>query len=127
MIRSRAGLMEGGTPDRLDPTGTQSSAWAQSWYYTVQDDGTVGGWGNWTHRPLGCKQDKRLGGIPMIPNVAFLGEGEGYLRGVPILLQEWPEGDSQREEQMSRAYHRLLKLATSSVQLGAMNGQAQGY
>ena len=72
----------------------------------------MGGWGNRTHRPLGCKQDKRLGGIPTIPSVAFLGEGEVYLRGEPILLQEWPEGDSQREEGMSGVYHRLLKLAT---------------
>ena len=52
----------------------------------------VGGWGNRTHRPLGCKQDERPGGIPMIPNVAFLGEGEVYLGGEPILLHEWPEG-----------------------------------
>ena len=49
----------------------------------------------------------------MIPSVAFLGEGGVYLRGEPILLQEWPEGDSQREEGMSGKYHRLLKLATS--------------
>ena len=75
----------------------------------------VGGWGNRTHRPLDCKQDKRPGGIPMIPSVASLGEGEVYLRGEPIVLQEWPEGDS-----------RLQKLATASVRLGTMNRQAQG-
>ena len=38
-----------------------------------------------------------------------------------MLLQEWPEGDSQREEGMSGVYHRLLKLATSSVWLGTIN------
>ena len=57
----------------------------------------------------------------MIPIVAFLGEGEVYLRREPILLQEWPEGDSQREEGMCAKYHRLLKLATSSLRLGATN------
>ena len=57
----------------------------------------------------------------MIASVAFLAEGEVYLRGEPILLQEWPEGDSQREEGMSGVYHRLLKLATSSVRLGTIN------
>ena len=57
----------------------------------------------------------------MIPSVAFLGEGEVYLRGEPILLHEWPEGDSQREEGMFGKYRRLLKLATSSVWLGATN------
>ena len=54
-------------------------------------------------------------------SVALLAEGEVYLRGEPILLQEWPEGDFQREEGMSRVYHRLLKPATSSVQLGTIN------
>ena len=78
--------------------GTYSSAWARCWYYTVQDDGTVGGWGSRMQRPFGCKQDKPPGGILMIPMVAFLGEGEVYLWGEPILLQEWPRGDSQREE-----------------------------
>ena len=73
----------------------------------------MGGWGNRNHRPLGCKHDKWPGGVPMIPGVAFLGEGEVYLREEPKLLQEWPEGDSQREERMSEKYHRLLKLANS--------------
>ena len=40
----------------------------------------------------------------MIPSVAFLGEGEVYPQGEPILLQEWPEGDSQREEQIFGKY-----------------------
>ena len=81
----------------------------------------VGGWGNRTHRPLGCKQDKRPGGILLISGVASLGGGEVYLRGETILLQEWPEGDSQREEGMSGVYHRLLKLVTSLVRLGTIN------
>ena len=74
----------------------------------------MGGWGSRTHRPLGCTQEKRPGGIPMIPSVAFLAEGQVYLRGEPILLQEWPEGDSQQEEGTSGKYHRLLKLAICS-------------
>ena len=81
----------------------------------------MGGWGNRIYRPLGCKQDKWLGGIPMIPSVAFLCEGEVYLQGKPILLQEWPEEDSQREEGMSGVYHRILKLATSADRLGTIN------
>ena len=81
----------------------------------------VGDWGNRTHRLLGCKQDEQLGGIPMIPNVALLDEGEVYLQGQPITLQEWPEGDSQQEEGMSGKYHRLLKLATPSVRLRTIN------
>ena len=93
--------------------GTLSSTWARSWYYNVQDDGKLEGWGSRTHRPSGCKQDKRPGGIPMIPSVAFLGEGEVYLRGEPILLQEWPEEDSQREEGMSGAPPEACNLLSS--------------
>ena len=81
----------------------------------------VVGWGNRTHRPSGCKGDKRPGGIRMIPSVASLHEGEVYHRREPILLQEWPERDSQREEGMSWLYHRFLKPATSSVRLGTIN------
>ena len=66
----------------------------------------VGGWGNKTHRQFGYKQDMRSGGIAMIPSVAFLGEWEVYLWREPILLQEWPEGDSHSEEGMSWVYHR---------------------
>ena len=55
----------------------------------------VAGWGNRTHRPLGCKQEKQPGGILRTPSVAILGEGEVYLRREPIFLQELPEGDSQ--------------------------------
>ena len=80
----------------------------------------VGGWSNRTHRPLGCNHNRRAGGIPMIRSVAFLGEGEVYLRGKPILLQQWPEGDCQQEEVVSGVYHPLLKLATSSVWLGTI-------
>ena len=80
----------------------------------------MGGWDNGTHGPLGCKHDKRPGGIRMIPIVALLGEGEVYLRGEPILPQQWPEGDSKQGEGMYGAYHRLLKLATSSVWLGSI-------
>ena len=64
----------------------------------------------------------------MIPSVAVLGEGEVYLWGewaAPILLPEWPEADSQRDEGMSGVYHRLLKLATSSFILGTINREAQ--
>ena len=86
----------------------------------------MGTWGSRTHRALGCKQAKGPGSILMIPSVAFLAEGEVYLRKEPLLLQGWPEGDSQREEGMSRKYHSLPKLATSSVRLGPTNGQAQG-
>ena len=82
----------------------------------------LGGWGNRTHRPLGCKQDKRPGGIPMIPSVALLSEGEVYLRGELILLQRWLEGEYQQEEGMSGVYYCLLKLAKSSVRLGTING-----
>ena len=57
----------------------------------------------------------------MIPIVAFFGEREVDLRGGGILLQEWPEGDSQREQEMFGKYHCLPKLATSSVLLGATN------
>ena len=53
----------------------------------------------------------------MIPSVAFLGEGEMYLRGEPILPQEWLERDTQRGEEMSGVYHRLLRLGSSSVWL----------
>ena len=53
----------------------------------------------------------------MIPSVALLGEGGVYLRGEPILLQEWPEGEPRQGEGVSEVYHRLLKLATSSVRL----------
>ena len=81
----------------------------------------VGGQGSSTPRPLGCNHDKRLGGIAMIPSVAFLSDGEVYLWREPILLQEWPEGDSQRGEAMFGKYQRLLKLATSRVWLGATN------
>ena len=35
----------------------------------------MGGPGNRTHRPLGCRQDKRPGGIPMILSVALHAEG----------------------------------------------------
>ena len=56
--------------------------------------------------------------VLMTPSVAFLHEGEVYLRGEPILLQEWPEGDSLQGEGVSGYYHRLSKLATSSVRLG---------
>ena len=38
-----------------------------------------------------------------------------------MLLQEWREGDSQREDGMSGVSHRRVKLATSSVQLGTMD------
>ena len=75
----------------------------------------VGGWDSSTHRPVGRKHDKRPGDILMIPCVAFLGEGEVYLWGEPILLQEWPEGDSHQEEGVSGRYHGLLKVATHSV------------
>ena len=81
----------------------------------------MGGWGGSSHRPLDCKQDTRRGGFSMIPGVAFLGEGQVYLRGEPTLVQEWPEGDYKREEGMSGKYHGLLKLATSSVRLGRIN------
>ena len=47
--------------------------------------------------------------------------GEVYLRGEPIFLQGWPEGDSQKEEGMSGVHNRLLKLATFSVRLGTIN------
>ena len=56
----------------------------------------------------------------MIPSDTLIGEGGLYIRGEPILLREWPEGASQREEGMSGVYHRLLKLATSSVGLGTI-------
>ena len=81
----------------------------------------MGGWGSRTPQPLGCKQDKWPVGVLIIPSVAFLIEGEVHLQGKPILLQELPEGDSQQEEGMSGKYHRPLKLATSSVRLGATN------
>ena len=73
----------------------------------------VGSSGNRIHGPLRCKQDKRPGGVPMIPSVAYLGEGEVYLRGEPIFLQERPKGDSEREEGICGVYYRLLKLAIS--------------
>ena len=82
----------------------------------------AGDWGSRSHQPLCRKQDKRPCRIPIIPNVAFLGDGEVYLRGEPIHLQKWPEDGSQREEVMSAKYHRLRKLPTSSVRLGATNG-----
>ena len=81
----------------------------------------MGGWGSRTHRPLGCKHDKRPGRILMILSVVFLGEGEVYLQGEPILLQEWPEGDFEHDGGRSRKYHRLLTLATSSGQSGTKN------
>ena len=65
----------------------------------------VRGWGNTT----------------MISSVAFLGGGEMYLRGRPILLQEWPEGDSHWEKGISVVYQHLLKLATSAFPLGILN------
>ena len=108
VTRSWGRRMEVGTP-------------ARSWYYTVQNDGTLGGWGNRTQRPFSRRQDKRPGGIPMICSVAFLGAGAVYLQGEPILLQELPKGDSQQEEVMSGVYHRLLKPETSWVWLGSIN------
>ena len=57
----------------------------------------------------------------MIPSFAFLAEGEVYLWGEPILLQQWPEGESEREEGMSGVYHGLSMLPTSSVWLGTIN------
>ena len=81
----------------------------------------AGGWGNKTHRPLGCKHNKRPGGIPIILGVAFVGEEEVYLWGEPLLLQQWPEGDSQRKEGMSGVYHCRLKLVTSPVRLGSLS------
>ena len=68
------------------------------------DSCVVGSWGNITHKPLGCIQDKRPGGIVMIPSAAFLREGEVYLRGEPILLQGSPKEDSQREERTCWVY-----------------------
>ena len=62
----------------------------------------------------------------MISNVAFLCEGKVYLRREPILLQEWPKGDSPQEEGISGAYHRLIVLTTSSVRPGTINEYAQG-
>ena len=81
----------------------------------------IGDWGNSTQQPWGWKQDKRPGGIPVVCSVAFLGKGGVYLQEEPILLQEWPEGDSRREEGMFGVYHRFWKLATSSVWLGTIN------
>ena len=43
-----------------------------------------------------------------------------YLWGEPVLLQEWPKGDSKMVEGMSGVYHRLLKLATSPVRSGTI-------
>ena len=54
----------------------------------------------------------------MISGVAFLCEAEVYLQGESILLQEWPEGDSQQEKGMSGVKKALPKLAPSSVRLG---------
>ena len=85
----------------------------------------VGRWGSRTHKPLGCKQDKSPCGGPVIPSVAILGGGEVYLRGGPILLHGWPEGHSNQEEGMSEKYHRLWRLATSTVQLGTINRWAR--
>ena len=112
-----------GSQDRTNLTGTLSSAWACSSYYTVQDNGTVSGLGSRTPRPLGCKPDKPPGGIPITPSVASHARAGGgvYLRGEPIRLQARPEGDTQQKEGMSRQYHNLLKLATSSVRWGATN------
>ena len=82
----------------------------------------LGGLSHRTHGPLGCRHDKRPGGIPVILSIAFLGEGELYLRGEPTLRQEWPKGDSQREEAMYGNSHCLLMLPTSSVRSAATNG-----
>ena len=57
----------------------------------------------------------------MTPSAASLGEGEVYPRGEAILMQEWPEEDSQQEVWMCGWYHQLLKLATWSVWLVAPN------
>ena len=75
----------------------------------------VRGWGIRTHQPLGCKQDKQTGGLRTILSVASpLVRGKCTSGGGgAILLQGLPEGDSQREEEMSGVYHRLLKLAAS--------------
>ena len=86
----------------------------------------VRGWRSRTHQPLGSKQDKKPVGIPMIPSVAVLCEGQLYLQREPIHLQEWPQGDFKWEERMSGKYHRLLKLAPSSAQVGARTAYAQG-
>ena len=48
----------------------------------------MGGWGNRTHRPLSCEQDKPTGGISMIPSVEFLIEAEAYLQGGTYGLAE---------------------------------------
>ena len=103
--------MEVGTPDCTTPR-VPSPVRERLLGTTLRGECVVGGWGNRTHRPSGCKQDTRPGGVATILNVASpkLGQGEVFLRGGPILLQEWPKGDSQREERVSRVYHRILKL-----------------
>ena len=55
------------------------------------------------------------------PQCCFFVERDLYLGGEPILLQEWPEGDSIREKGISGKYQRLLKLAPLSVRLGKIS------
>ena len=57
----------------------------------------------------------------MIRSFAFLGKGEVYLRGEPVILQDWPEGDSQPEEGMSGLYYCPPKHADSAVRLQTIN------
>ena len=90
----------GGNPGLNRPNGYVVQHLGTFLVLGLADYCTAGGCGSRTHLPLGCKPDKRPGAILMNPSVAFFGEGELYLLGEPILLQELTKGDSQRKKKM---------------------------
>ena len=93
--------MKVGSPDWTNLTGTYTSAWARSWYYTAR-------------RICGGRLrqfDTATIGLQTRSSVVLLPWcGEVYLRAEPILQQEWPKGESQREE-------GCLRSATASWSL----------
>ena len=62
--------MEVGTPGLIRPHGYLVQRVGAFLVLHCADGCGMGGWGNRTHRPLGCKQNKQPGGVPMILSVA---------------------------------------------------------
>ena len=83
----------------------------------------------WKTRPLGVTKASSSWAArvrstcqtPLRLSILVLNGHLAILSRVLSMLGIWPEGDSQREKGMSGVYHRLLKLAASSVRLGTIN------
>ena len=62
----------------------------------------------------------------MIRSVAFLSKGDVYLPGELILLQEWPEGDSQRQEGMpGKSCMSILLVRTGKGEVVSLKSPAE--